>query len=230
MFNRLKRRFGNFLITCLILTGLGLLLYPTISDMWNQAHQSRAIAGYTESVGNLSETDYSDLWKAAKAYNESLLSRKTRFIPTEESTEEYLSLMNVTSDGMMAYIEIPKIGVNLPIYHGTGDEVLQVAVGHLEGSSLPIGGIGTHACLSGHRGLPSAKLFSRLDELEVGDVFYIYVLNETHEYTVSQINVVLPEEMELLDIDPNQDICTLITCTPYGINTHRLLVRGIRSG
>lgn len=230
MTSRLKRWLGNILIVCFALAGLTLLLYPTVSDVWNQAHQSRVINSYAETVTNLTQTDYSELWESAKAYNESLLTRKHRFVATEESTAEYRSLLNVTDDGMMAYIEIPEIDVNLPIYHGTKDEVLQVAVGHLEGSSLPIGGIGTHACLSGHRGLPSAKLFSRLDELEIGDIFYIHVLNETHEYTIDQIETVLPNETELLDIDPGQDYCTLITCTPYGINTHRLLVRGTRTG
>lgn len=227
---RVKRWLENIIIACFILAGLGLLLYPTVSDMWNQAHQSHAINSYTKTVTSLAQTDYSELWAAAEAYNESLLSRKYRFIATKESTAEYHSLLNVTDDGMMAYIEIPEIDVNLPIYHETKDEVLQVAIGHLEGSSLPIGGVGTHTCLSGHRGLPSAKLFSRLDELEIGDVFYIYVLNETHEYTIDQIETVLPDEIEYLDIDPSQDYCTLVTCTPYGINTHRLLVRGTRTG
>lgn len=170
MTSRLKRWLENILITCFALAGLALLLYPTVSDMWNQAHQSRIINSYMETITNLTQTDYLEMWMTAETYNKSLLTQSHRFLATEESTAKYLSLLNVTDDGMMAYIEIPKIDVNLPIYHGTGDDVLQVAAGHLEGSSLPIGGIGTHTCLSGHRGLPSAKLFSRLDELEIGDI------------------------------------------------------------
>lgn len=217
------------LTVLLIVAGIGLLSYPSVSNWWNQRHQSHAIAGYTEAIEGMSAEDYAAYLSEAQAYNEYLRNAVGRFCPTEEESEWYRSLLNITGDGIMAYIEIPKIDVKLPIYHGTEETVLQVAVGHLEGSSLPIGGPGTHTALSGHRGLPSAKLFTQLDKLEVGDKFYISVLGENHEYTIDNIDVVLPEDMSGLEIEEGKDYCTLITCTPYGVNSHRLLVRGIRT-
>lgn len=228
MSSQSKRLLAIALTICLILVGIGIIAYPTISDLWNQAHQSKAIAGYSEAVEALNEADYASMKSEAQLYNEDLLTRHNRFLPTKKDSNWYKSLLNVTKDGMMAYIEIPSINVNLPIYHGTSDAVLQTSIGHLEGSSLPIGGPSTHTVLSGHRGLPSAKLFSRLDELKVGDVFYVNVLGERLKYVVDNINIVLPEEMEGLDIVEGEDFCTLITCTPYGVNSHRLLVRGSR--
>ena len=212
-----------------IVIGIGLLLYPTVSNWWNQRHQSHAIAGYTEAIEGMSAADYAKYREAAQEYNKYLTPCVGRFTPTEDESEWYRSLLNITDDGIMAYIEIPKIDVKLPIYHCVDDTVLQVAVGHLEGSSLPTGGPSTHTVLSGHRGLTSAKLFTHLDELEIGDEFYISVLGETHTYTIDNIDVVLPEEMEGLAIEDGMDYCTLVTCTPYGVNTHRLLVRGVRT-
>ena len=220
---------ANTVTIIAILVGVGLLLYPTVSDWWNQRHMSHAIAGYTEAVEGMSAEDYARYRDAAQEYNEYLKTCVGRFTPSEEESEWYRSLLNVTSDGIMAYIEIPKIGVNLPIYHSVDSAVLQIAVGHLEGSSLPIGGEGVHTVLSGHRGLTSAKLFTHLDELEIGDEFSISVLGETLNYTIDNIDTVLPEEMDGLAIEEGKDYCTLVTCTPYGVNTHRLLVRGVRS-
>ena len=228
-----KRTKADIIITTVtiiaILVGVGLLLYPTVSDWWNQRHMSHAIAGYTEAVEGMSAEDYARYRDAAQEYNEYLKTCVGRFTPSEEESEWYRSLLNVTSDGIMAYIEIPKIDVNLPIYHSVDSAVLQVAVGHLEGSSLPIGGEGVHTVLSGHRGLTSAKLFTHLDELEIGDEFSISVLGETLNYTIDNIDTVLPEEMDGLAIEEGKDYCTLVTCTPYGVNTHRLLVRGVRT-
>lgn len=228
-----KRTKADIIITTVtiiaILVGVGLLLYPTVSDWWNQRHMSHAIAGYTEAVEGMSAEDYARYRDAAQEYNEYLKTCVGRFTPSEEESEWYRSLLNVTSDGIMAYIEIPKIGVNLPIYHSVDSAVLQIAVGHLEGSSLPIGGEGVHTVLSGHRGLTSAKLFTHLDELEIGDEFSISVLGETLNYTIDNIDTVLPEEMDGLAIEDGKDYCTLVTCTPYGVNTHRLLVRGVRT-
>ena len=228
-----KRTKADILITTVtiiaILVGVGLLLYPTVSDWWNQQHRSHAIAGYTESVEGMTAEDYAQYRDAAREYNEYLQTCVGRFTPTEEESSWYRSLLNITDDGIMAYIEIPKIDVKLPIYHSVDSAVLQVAIGHLEGSSLPIGGPGTHAVLSGHRGLSSAKLFTHLDELEIGDEFFITVLGETLHYIIDNIDTVLPEEMDGLAIEEGKDYCTLVTCTPYGVNTHRLLVRGARA-
>lgn len=212
----------------MFLAGIGLLLYPTVSDYWNGLHQSRAIAGYDAAVEKLDTARYEELLAEARAYNEALLQNPARFTPTEEETERYRQLLDVSGTGIMAYAEIPKLDTRLPVYHGTDDAVLQIAVGHIEGSSLPIGGAGTHTVLSGHRGLPSAKLFTDLDQLETGDRFALHVLGDTLWYEVDQILTVLPQEMDALAIDAKEDYCTLVTCTPYGVNTHRLLVRGHR--
>ncbi|MCI5870002.1 MAG: class C sortase [Dorea sp.] len=227
----MKKKKGNFITICLILVllaGLSLLLYPTVSDYWNSFHQSRAIASYAENVANLDDADYERLWADAQAYNQSLVNKGQYFDMTEEEKKEYESLLNVSGNGMMGYIEIPALKCSLPIYHGTNEAVLQIAVGHLEWSSLPVGGESSHCVLSGHRGLPSAKLFTNLDELKEGDIFILRVLDETLTYEVDQIRIVLPEEMDDLAIEKGKDYCTLVTCTPYGINTQRLLVRGHR--
>ncbi|MBR2258784.1 MAG: class C sortase [Blautia sp.] len=227
---KVKKGSGStFLLVLILLVGLGLISYPSFADYWNNFHQSKAIASYVEAVAEIPEENYTKMWKAAKAYNKALLKKGgSRWSPTEEEKKKYNSILDITGTGIMGYIEIPSINVNLPIYHGTDEEVLQVAIGHLVGSSLPIGGKGTHAVVSGHRGLPSAKLFTNLDKLKEGDVFIIRVLNEVRTYQVNKISVVLPDEMEELDINQKKDWCTLVTCTPYGINTHRLLVRGKR--
>ena len=223
---------GNHLITILLvlifLLGLSLLLYPAVSDYWNSKHQTRAIAVYSEEVSGLDEDQYQALWEAAAAYNASLLERNNAYLLTEEQKAAYEQLLNVSGLGIMGYIEIPSIDCSLPIYHGTEESVLQIAIGHLEWTSLPVGGESTHCVLSGHRGLPSAKLFTNLDKLQEGDVFLLRVLDEVLTYEVDQILIVEPQETGALRIVEGEDYCTLVTCTPYGINTHRLLVRGHR--
>ena len=212
----------------IFLVGLSLLLYPSVSDYWNSFHQSRALAEYSSQVEELDKEAYDQMWAKAEAYNHTLLSDPDRFTMTEEEQAEYDDLLNVSDIGIMGSIEIPAIDCSLPIYHGTQESVLQVAVGHLEGSSLPTGGKGTHCVLTGHRGLPRARLFTDLDKLKKGDLFVLKVLSRTMTYEVDQILTVDPYDMSALEIDPEQDYCTLATCTPYGINTHRLLVRGHR--
>lgn len=204
------------------------MLYPTISDYWNSFHQSRAIATYADEVAELQEDDYEKMMADAQAYNERLAQKEQNYVLSEEEQQEYDSQLNVSGTGIMSYIEIPKISVSLPIYHGTDEGVLQVAVGHIPGSSLPVGGASTHCVVSGHRGLPSAKLFTDLDKLEVGDLFMVRTLDETLTYEVDQIRIVLPEEIDELKIIEGKDLFTLVTCTPYGLNTHRILVRGHR--
>lgn len=224
----MKNRKSTILLFLVFFIGLSLLLYPTVSDWWNSFHQTQAIAGYAEKVAELDDVSYEKLWADAQAYNKSLNANKHRYQPTEEEMAEYNSLLNISGNGIMGYIEIPAIGVSLPVYHSTEDTVLQVAVGHIEGTSLPVGGSGTHCAVSGHRGLPSAKLFTDLDKMAEGDVFLLRVLDEVLTYEVDQIHIVLPDELELLEIEAEQDLCTLVTCTPYGVNSHRLLVRGHR--
>ena len=223
-----KNRITAILLVAVLLAGLSLLLYPTVSDYWNSFHQTRAIAAYTDEVENLDDESYEKMLEEAHAYNNTLTNSNNRFILTEEEEETYESLLDITGTGIMGYIEIPSIRCSLPIYHGTDDAVLQIAAGHVPGSSLPVGGENTHCVLSGHRGLPSAKLFTDLDELTVGDIFVLHVLDEVLTYEVDQIHIVEPEDLDLLGIEEGQDLCTLVTCTPYGINTHRLLVRGHR--
>lgn len=223
----MSKRTTNILLILALLTGLSLLLYPTFSDLWNAMHQSRTIATYTDAVAELDSAVYEEELEAARAYNESMKDWM-RYYPDEKTMETYNSVLNVTGSGVMGYIEIPKINVLLPIYHTTDEAVLQVAIGHVVGSSLPVGGESTHCVLSGHRGLPSATLFTNLDQMELGDTFYLHVLNETLAYEVDQITVIEPEELSALNIEEGADLCTLVTCTPYGVNSHRLLVRGRR--
>lgn len=223
-----KSSFVTAILIAALLAGALLLLYPTVSDYWNSFHQSRAIASYAEQVADLDDNTYDQIWADARAYNETLDNSTSRFVMTEEQKKIYEALLNIADNGVMGYIEIPKIKCNLPIYHGTDEAVLQIAIGHVQGSSLPAGGESTHCVLSGHRGLPSAKLFSDLDQLAEGDVFLLRVLDETLTYEVDQIRTVLPNELDDLAIEEGKDYCTLVTCTPYGINSHRLLVRGHR--
>lgn len=223
-----KGTLSTIILILVFLVGLSLLLYPSVSDYWNSLHQSRAIAEYAEQVAALDNSMYDALWEAARSYNAVLPGKTDRYEMSDEERAEYESLLNVSGNGILGYIEIPLIGCSLPIYHGTEESVLQIAVGHIEGSSLPTGGAGTHCVLSGHRGLPSAKLFTNLDKLTEGDTFMLRILDETLTYEVDQILIVLPYEMDALEIDPEADYCTLVTCTPYGINSHRLLVRGHR--
>lgn len=223
-----KKDFSTIALIIVFFVGVSVLLYPTVSDYWNSLHQSQAIATYADSVENMDEQDYEKLWDAAVSYNQKLFQSGHGLGLKDEEKEEYNELLDVSGTGIMSYIEIPKIKCSLPVYHGTDEGVLQIAVGHIEGSSLPVGGLNTHCVLSGHSGLPSAKLFSNLDKLEEGDIFMIRTLDQTLTYEVDQIRIVLPDEVEDLKIEEGKDLCTLVTCTPYGINTHRLLVRGHR--
>ena len=227
----MKKRTGSpitLLLILILLAGVSLLLYPTVSDYWNSFHQSRAIASYAEQVANIDDAQYEELWDAAQDYNQSLLHRPNDLLLSDEQQEIYKSLLDFGGNGIMGYIEIPTIDVMLPIYHGTEESVLQIAVGHLDWTSLPVGGAGSHCVLSGHRGLPSARLFTDLDKLKVGDVFMLHVLNEILTYEIDQILIVEPQDTDPLLIEPGKDLCTMITCTPYGINSHRMLVRGHR--
>lgn len=223
-----KSTFSTIILILIFLAGLSLLLYPTVSDYWNSLHQSMAITEYAEQVASLDNDVYEQLLADARKYNQALTEKADRYEMTDEERKEYESLLNVSGNGIIGYIEIPQIGCSLPIYHGTEESVLQIAVGHIEGSSLPVGGEGSHCVLSGHRGLPSARLFTDLDKLATGDTFSLRILDETLTYEVDQILIVEPDEMNALEIEEGKDYCTLVTCTPYGINTHRLLVRGHR--
>lgn len=216
------------ILILIFVVGLSLLLYPSVSNYWNSFHQSRAIKSYTEAVDNIDEETYERLLEEAHTYNQELFEANHGLSLAEDEIAEYESQLKIEGSDIMSYISIEKIDCYLPIYHGTEDSILQVAVGHIEGSSLPVGGESTHCVLSGHRGLPSAQLFTKLDELEVGDKFVIQTLNETLTYEVDKISIVLPDETDELRIVEGEDLCTLVTCTPYGINTHRLLVRGHR--
>jgi sortase A len=206
---------------------LALVLYPSVSDYYNSLHQTRAVTDYTAQIAALDDNKYEEVLEQARQYNQKLAARDyTSFVLTEEELAEYEATLNV--DEVISYIEIPAIRCVLPIYHGTSEEVLAAGIGHVEGSSLPVGGESTHCVLSGHRGMPEAKLFTDLDQLVVGDVFMLRTLNETLTYEVDQIRIVEPEDITELGIVPGEDYCTLVTCTPYGINTQRLLVRGHR--
>ena len=208
--------------------GLSLVLYPSISNYLNELNGSKTIGEYAEAVSRLSEEDYRVLWQEAEEYNKALLRRQNGYVLDDTLKKQYSQLLNINDNGVMGYIEIPSIKVSLPVFHGTDDKVLQIAAGHLDWTSLPVGGAGTHCVLSGHRGLPSAKLFTHLDKLALGDIFMLRVLNEVLTYEVDQILTVEPGNVQPLRIVPGEDYCTLVTCTPYGINTHRLLVRGHR--
>lgn len=224
----MKNHRSTILLILILLIGLSLMLYPSFADWWNSFHSSRAIASYVEQVANIDDAQYEELWDAAWDYNQSLLHRPNDFLLSDEQQEIYKSLLDIGGNGIMGYIEIPVIDVMLPIYHGTGESVLQIAVGHLDWTSLPVGGAGSHCVVSGHRGLPSARLFTDLDKLKVGDVFMLHVLNEILTYEIDQILIVEPRDTDPLLIEPGKDLCTMITCTPYGINSHRMLVRGHR--
>ena len=224
----MRKHLSTILLVFILLIGLSLLLYPSVSDYWNSFHQTRAIATYAENVAKLDNNQYDHLWEEARAYNEALPFRSNPYYLSEEQKAQYESLLDVSGLGVMGYIEIPEIDVSLPIYHGTEESVLQIAVGHLDWTSLPVGGMSTPCVLSGHRGLPSAKLFTNLDKLREGDTFLLRILDEVLTYEVDQILIVEPQETGALKIEEGKDYCTLVTCTPYGINTHRLLVRGHR--
>ena len=224
----MKKQLSTILLVLALLAGVSLLLYPSLSNYWNSMHATQAVNDYAKDVQKLDHTQYDRMLRDAESYNQSLLHRESDYVLTDEQDSQYASLLAIDDSGIMGYIEIPSIGVSLPIYHGTSDGVLQHAVGHLDWTSLPIGGASTHCVLSGHRGLPSAKLFTDLDRLAVGDTFVIRVLDEVLTYEVDQILIVEPADVSALTIEDGKDLCTLVTCTPYGINSHRLLVRGHR--
>ena len=225
MFKWLKKKGPSFIMPLIFILGLGLLAYPSVSDYWNSFHQSEAIMSYSDTVSDMTDDQYKEIIDSAHQYNK---EHPLNWNVTASDIEAYNQELNFNQDGIMGYIEIPKIDVKLSIFHGTDEKVLQTSIGHLEGTSLPVGGLGTHSVLSGHRGLPSARLFSDLDKLREGDIFTIHVLNETFTYQVDQIRVVEPTDLSTLIVDPKKDLLTLVTCTPYGVNTHRLLVRGHR--
>ena len=237
-----NHRVSNLILVLIFLIGAAIVAYPTFSEYWNSLHQSRAIMGYAQRVAELTNEEYETIWNAALDYNQRLLDLPNRWLIDHDDalSEDYDSQLNADGTGNMGFITIPKINVNLPVYHGTSDAVLQTSIGHIAGTSLPSGSSHTneedflipdyasHSVLSGHRGLPSARLFSDLDAMEVGDLFYLTILDQTLTYEVDQITVIEPEDLTQMEIIPGRDLCTLMTCTPYGINTHRLLVRGSR--
>ena len=223
----MKKHSGTILLVLIFFVGLAVMLYPTISDYINQRNQTRVVNSYAQQVDGLSDADYTAYFDAADVFNQEIAADPDALYHADHFST-YSTTLDVTGTGIMGYITIEKIGVELPIYHGTSDSVLQIAAGHLEGTSLPVGGASTHAVISAHRGLPSAKLFTNLDQLEVGDTFTITVLDRVLTYEVDKISIVLPTETDELKIAEGKDYVTLMTCTPYGINTHRLLVRGHR--
>ena len=235
-----SHRISNAILVLILLAGVAIAGYPAFSEYWNSMHQSRAIMGYAERVAELSNDEYLSVWEDALDYNRRLSQDPNPWAMTDEDVDDYERQLNVDGTGNMGFIYIPKIDVNLPVYHGTSDAVLQTSIGHIDGTSLPAGSVhpdpddfekvdfASHSILSGHRGLPSAKLFSDLDAMELGDVFYLTVLDQTLTYMVDKITVIVPEDSSELGLFPGKDYCTLMTCTPYGINTHRLLVRGVR--
>jgi sortase A len=224
----MKKHSTTIILLMVLIAGLSLLLYPTLADWWNSMIQSRAVASYVEAVANIDEEQYAKLWDDAWNYNRSLSASNSAHKLNNEQRKNYNELLDIGGLGIMGYIEVPSIGVALPIYHGTDESLLQVAIGHLEWTSLPVGGEGSHCVVSGHRGLPSARLFTDLDKMVVGDLFMMRVLDEVLTYEVDQILIVEPHETDALQITEGEDFCTLVTCTPYGVNSHRMLVRGHR--
>ena len=224
----MQRNLTTLLLVLVGLIGVGLIAYPSFADWWNSFHQSRAVASYMEAVAGMDKEKYEEMLRNADNYNRELGKTGIQWTLSDEQKKKYEEILNVNDTGIMGYIDIPKIKIELPIYHGTDEAVLQVAVGHLEGTSLPVGGSSSHCVVSGHRGLPSARLFTDIDKLVEGDTFTMTVLNRTITYEVDQIRIVEPTDLSDLQIEKGKDYCTLVTCTPYGINTHRLLVRGHR--
>ena len=224
-----KKYIPDIVVAIILIAGIGLLAYPTIGDYINALHSSKAIGSYVEKTKDLSKEEKENLLREAREYNESLVGKVNRYYLNEEEKKRYAHILDITKTGIMAYVEIPKLNIYMPVYHGTDEGVLQIAAGHLPGSSLPVGGENTHSLISGHRGLPSAKLFTDIDKLKKGDLFFIHVFDEVLAYKVNQIKIVLPDDVETLEIEKGKDYVTLITCTPYGVNSHRLLVRGERT-
>ncbi len=224
----MNRKRTTVLLVIVFMVGLSLILYPTISNYWNTRHASTLIADYDQAVDLMDDNTRLEMLEKAREYNHSLTPGTAAYRISSEQQKIYNNILNIGGTGVMGYVEIPAISVSLPIYHGTDPEILQIAVGHLDWTSLPVGGKGTHAVLSGHRGLPRARLFTDLDDLQIGDIFLIRVLNETLTYEVDQIVTREPQQTDDLKIVSGKDYCTLVTCTPYGVNSHRLLVRGHR--
>ena len=225
----MRKRKSNIFLILILIVGLSLLLYPPVSNWWNSYRQSKVVSDYAENVSHLDNEEYQRILNDARAYNEAVAAYGGGAMTlSDEQRADYLRQLDVDGSGIMGYIDIQKIRCTLPIYHGTDDGVLQIAIGHIEGSSLPVGGESTHCVLAGHRGLPSARLFTDIDQLVEGDTFLIRTLDEVLTYEVDQIRIVLPREVGDLCVEPGKDLCTLVTCTPYGVNTHRLLVRGHR--
>lgn len=224
----MRKHMATIIAVLVFITGISLLLYPTVSEYWNSLYQSKVVANYSDKMKKMNQKEKQAAIDKAKAYNETLVNNDARFTPTEEQIAEYKSLLNADGLGMMGYIVIPKIHLKLSVSHTVDASVLQVGVGHLEGSSLPVGGNSTHCVLSSHRGLPSAKLFTELDELVEGDIFYLHVYDRVLTYKVDHIATIEPDDYSLFEIEEGKDLCTLFTCTPYGINTQRLVVRGHR--
>ena len=227
--NKKTSKLPTIILCIILLAGVCIMAYPTVSDLWNARHATRSIASYIEQVDNTSQAMKEELLQEADDYNRTL-DLGVHFKLDEEAYARYESVLDITGTGIMGYVQIPSIHVNLPVYHGTDEAGLQIAAGHIAGSSLPTGGAGTHAVISGHRGLPSARLFTDLDRLVEGDIFMVTVLDRVCTYQIDQIHIVFPEEIADLAIEEGKDYMTLVTCTPYGINTHRMLIRGHRIG
>ena len=223
-----KERAITLILFGVLFLGIGLMAYPTFADYWNSFHQTRAVASYAEKVADMNAEDYEKILDSAREYNQRLAEQGIQWVISDEQREEYIKQLDISGTGVMGYIKIPKIDVMLPVYHGTDEAVLQISIGHLEQSSLPVGGETSHCMMSGHRGLPSARLFTDLDKLKEGDTFTMTILNETLTYEVDHIWIVEPSDLSHLVLEDGKDYCTLITCTPYGINSHRLLVRAHR--
>ncbi len=228
MKNWIKRNLLTVVMTAGLLVGVFLLLYPSVANYWNTYHSARRIMSYTETVTNMDKSEYDRILKSAREYNKRLAETGIKWMMTDAEKEEYNKELAIDDSGIMGFVSVPKFHIRVPIYHGTDEEVLQTAIGHLEGTSLPVGGKSTHCAISGHRGLPSARLFTDIDKIREGDTWTVTVLNETLTYECDQIRIVLPEDLSDLKIEEGKDLFTLITCTPYGVNTHRLLVRGHR--
>ena len=234
----MKRKISGILFGLMFLLGFAILIYPTVSNQWNTYRQNQLISSYEELIGKMAEEDFTKEWEKANAFNDTIIHNNIFGDVFGENGDdikntEYWQILNVGNDGVMGYVSIPKINVKLSIYHGTADDVLQTGLGHLNGTKLPIGGESTHSVLAAHRGLPSARLFTDIDQLERGDMFYIHVLDETLAYQVDQILDMVDKDdnetlQKALQIEEGQDHVTLFTCTPYGVNSHRLLVRGTR--
>ncbi len=224
----MKDRLSTILLVIIFVVGLSLLIYPSFSNYWNSLHMTSVINNYEKALDEIDDDTYEKILNAAVSYNEQLVKSQTGLSLTPDRLAEYEKLLDITGIGVMGYIEISSINVYIPIYHGTSDSVLTIGAGHLEGSSLPIGGESAHSVICGHRGLPTARLFTDLDRLNIGDEFTIYVLDDAYNYEVCDIYIVDPDDTSKLYIEEGQDLCTLYTCTPYGINSHRLLIRGKR--